>query len=992
MRLRVLTIGLWIWALAIPHLQAQRAYFRAFGPADGLPAGIFNSMAIDPRGQHWLAGANGLFSFDGQYFEAPSLQGPMPRDAHSLLFDGQGRGWMGTLKGLYRWEQGQLKAVPPWEQSFVGFLAYESNAQQLWIGHIMADTLVTLSLAKAGDPSLQPAQELSRSVIFMAQASDQTIWVSFLDSLRHIGPEGVVTHHLPEGLARRDCRVVSASGAHDALAYVERPSALYRYRNGQWHPLPLPPSAYPIAFTNGGLIDRQGNAWIVNSKSELYRIGLAGDVEVFTQKNGLPPGAIDVLGLWEDRHGNIWMLGNNPSAWAKPAPPFRHFGPEQGLGNAFVRCIFEDQQQRLWIGTLDGQLYCLRNGALEKKIAKGPFRYVRAMLQMGEEEFWLGTSEGLWQYHARTGQLQPLGPQYGLPTNGRISHLLHFNDSVLIASDQNTFIAKNGRARAVFPDGQHPYTKASNYFWKESEDVAWIFSPIQIAKMRGGRMEEVVTAEQPIHPMQAVQDRWGRIWVACYGIGLGLLEQGKLSFLTEKDGLSSGLAYNLLQDRAGHLWLGHQTGVDRIRFDPSGKLRDITAFGAHDGFVGGENNAPAALCDGQGQLWWGTVGGLMAYHPQRELPERPVAAYLAQVQVFGQPTEWRQEPYSRYCDSLSRQTGLPANLQLPDYMNRLSFVFGSDNPLREGRLFYRYRLEGHEGAEGWSAPSHAHAQAFADLAPGHYALHLQASNSTDFSQAPSVAFQFRIRPPFWQTWWFAALAAGLLALLALALKRMAENRELRRQMAEWKTQQLLAEERRRISQDMHDDIGSSLSKIAILSETIGRTMAGQGNAGQLAGKVSDTAREVIESLSEIIWNAQGENAQLGAWMAHLREKIADLLETAGLEGHISMPEQAPPERILPHLYRRNLLLVAKEALHNIVKHAQASKVEIEVRLEGAMWQMRLTDNGRGFDPNALPRVNGLHNMRQRMQEIGGDIEIDSAPGRGTRLALRCTLP
>lgn len=200
-------------------------------------------------------------------------------------------------------------------------------------------------------------------------------------------------------------------------------------------------------------------------------------------------------------------------------------------------------------------------------------------------------------------------------------------------------------------------------------------------------------------------------------------------------------------------------------------------------------------------------------------------------------------------------------------------------------------------------------------------------------------------------------------------------------------QLMLERERMRISQDMHDDVGASLTRISILSDLAKNKTDDKEESKQWLGQISDTSRDVMEEMNQIIWALNPKNDTLEGLIAYIRRFAYEYLEPTGINCIFNLPEILPNKALTVEV-RRNVYLVVRESLHNAVKHSGAAKVWISMQLNEHGFKIAIRDNGAGFDPGNLEFPgNGLINMRKRMKDIGGDFHISSAPGKGTEIEL-----
>jgi signal transduction histidine kinase len=202
---------------------------------------------------------------------------------------------------------------------------------------------------------------------------------------------------------------------------------------------------------------------------------------------------------------------------------------------------------------------------------------------------------------------------------------------------------------------------------------------------------------------------------------------------------------------------------------------------------------------------------------------------------------------------------------------------------------------------------------------------------------------------------------------------------------------MLERERARISQDMHDDVGASLTRISILSDLARRKDDVTGETKQWLGQISDTSRSVMEEMSQIIWALNPKNDTLAGLVAYLRRFAYEFLEPTTVKCAFDLPENLPDVALSVEV-RRNIYLVVREALHNVMKHSGATRVNLRLRIEDFRFKIFIKDDGKGFDPGKLKFPgNGLVNMRKRMSDIGGEILIKSEPGSGTEIELIVSL-
>jgi signal transduction histidine kinase len=290
---------------------------------------------------------------------------------------------------------------------------------------------------------------------------------------------------------------------------------------------------------------------------------------------------------------------------------------------------------------------------------------------------------------------------------------------------------------------------------------------------------------------------------------------------------------------------------------------------------------------------------------------------------------------------------------------------------------YQYMLDGID--RDWSAPTDQRTVNYANLSPGAYRFLLRAVNAEGSISTHPAAVSFTILPPLWQSWWFELLAAAAVAGLAYGVYR-------------YRVAQLLALERvrMRIATDLHDDIGSSLSHIVLLSE-VARRQAGQDSVvAESLRRIAGVSGELVDSMSDIVWAINPQKDRLRDMLLRMRHFAGEVFLARGLPFQFQAFGGDPDLRLGIEM-RRQILLIFKEAVHNIVRHSYCTEASIEFGIEGEHLLLRLRDNGRGFEVSQETDGHGLMSMRQRAKDLQGEIEIVSRDGQGTTIALRVPL-
>src|SRR5215471_11606754 len=498
----------------------------------------------------------------------------------------------------------------------------------------------------------------------------------------------------------------------------------------------------------------------------------------------------------------------------------------------------------------------------------------------------------------------------------------------------------------------------------------WIARPAVLARLWHGEFSRLQVGEglSETNPRCFFLDSRGWLWIGMRYGGVSMTKEPAsenpafVNYSTER-GLASNAVRSIAEDDFGRLYLGTDKGLDE--FDPGSSLRHYTS---KDGLA--SNDVRNLYKDRCGNIWVSTSLGVTRLDPRAQRREgHPAPIYFSRVNVAGD-------------DLLLPETGARSiqDLDLPGSRNNLLLEFVGLSFQGEQKLHYQYKLEGVD--TNWGTPAETRSVNYAGLRAGSYSFLARAVNEEGIVSTEPAALRFRILPPVWQRWWFIVTAAAMSGLLAYSLYRLrlAQLIELERV-------------RTRIATDLHDDIGSSLSRMAILSEVVKRQQGSPLESGPMLTEIADSARGLIGSMRDIVWSVDPRRDDLNSLISRVRQFACDVLEPRGIKWDLEGPRQQGRIKLGPD-ERRHLFLIFKEAINNIARHAECSSVLVSIAIDHSKLRASVLDDGRGFTPllDESPTTNGsqghgLSNMRLRATQLGGTLEVQSTPGRGTRLDL-----
>jgi ligand-binding sensor domain-containing protein len=501
------------------------------------------------------------------------------------------------------------------------------------------------------------------------------------------------------------------------------------------------------------------------------------------------------------------------------------------------------------------------------------------------------------------------------------------------------------------------------------------------------------------HVSDIFQDHRSNLWVATYGRGLNKLESDgtHVRFLHPQDstGTQENWIYSIAEDHEGLLWLSTLAGL--VSFDPeSGKFTRHPIEQLHDAHIFG------IYVDERNDLWLSTGIGLARFTPKIQtfarVDEKHGLSFTElrsgfcrnasgklfvggldgfaefdpdSISTTSYPPKIAITAFSVFEKELPGSTIAEGDVHFPHDQNFFSFSFAALDYANPSRNRFAYRMEGVD--RDWVDAGTRNHVRYTHLDPGNYVFKVKGCNADNVWNESGTSVSITITPPFWQTWWFHILAIGCIGGTMYTTYRYRVRRLLE-----------LERLRLRIADDLHDDVGSNLSAIAMMSRSIQRAPGlTRATKGKLA-EIYETAVLTSEGMKDLVWFINPENDTFNDLFLKMKDTASTLLAEIDLEFHAP---QVGESKILPINFKRNVFLAFKEIITNIAKHAKASKANVRIALRDGVFSMILSDNGQGFDQKGTHNGNGLQSLQKRAQQIGGSCKITSVPGQGTTVTF-----
>jgi signal transduction histidine kinase/ligand-binding sensor domain-containing protein len=971
-----------IFSSAAVFTNTPNFFIRVWQVEQGLPQNKVTAVVQTRDGYIWVGTYSGLTRFDGVAFtifdEWNTPQ--MPSSRVTALFESDdGALWVGFENGaVATFKNGKIndERIRACEgDKIVSISADENGDVWLLIGS-------GIFVRARDEEVLEPARGNASGLLSLARDAQRNIWIARNGKLSRMRHAQLRPTELEPGFTNAYVQGICA--AHDGGLWVADGGRVRKWDGQKWAQN-LGSAPWAMSPLTGFIETRKGFLLAGTSDHGFF---------VLFPGTNIPPLHLDRIGdfqadwiisLLEDREGNLWMgTGGNGLVGMRASNIQTLFPPDQWRGRA-VLSVFAAHDGALWIGTEGAGLYRYMEGNWENfGFTNGIANpYVWSIAEDTTGKLFAGTWSG--------GLLVRDGAQFKFAEgmeNIRLSvpALLPAKDGGLWAGTANGLLRwRDGRTNWFASPSKKSLRDVRTIIEATNGTVWFGTAGNGLACLEQGKIRQFHSQDGlPSDYIECLHlDDTGALWIGTFGGGLCRLKDGKFSVINSDQGLPDSVIGHIEDDGRGFFWMSSHGGIVRaskVELDAcaDGKLKkiDCLTYGINDGLPTiecSEGSQPAGCKTADGRLWFPTSKGLVVVDPNdvHRNPSPPPMA-LEGLLVDGRVVE-----------------KLSALLKIPAGGSHFEFHYTALSFVAPEQVRFKCRIEGLE--KEWVDMGPRRVANYNFLPPGSYRFHVIACNNDGVWNESGVSLSFTLLPHFWQTWWFHILGGLATVLAASGIVWFDARRRMRLRLEKLEREQVVERERARIAKDIHDDLGASLTRITMLSQSAWAQAQVPEPAAKNLERIFNTARELTRAMDEIVWAVNPRHDTLDSLANYLNRFANEYLSAADIRCRLDIPLQLP---ILPVTaeVRHNLFLAFKEALHNVVKHACATEVRVELKLEQSRLTLLVVDNGRGFDvgqpkilpePDRIARGNGLANMKHRLAEIGGQCEIASEPDRGT---------
>jgi signal transduction histidine kinase/ligand-binding sensor domain-containing protein len=938
----------------------------AWTQKDGLPAGFITALAQDAEGYLWVGTSAGLFRFDGVRFTPWSDVGTTRLPSASiraLEADPDGTVWVG----------------------------FSDNGS---IARIDGATLRVFGTGEGLSASM---------VLLLVRDSDRELWAGTSDGLYRLtgehwnkwdGSRGVPDEPILTGYADKGSLLIGTA------------KSLLRFDAGAQRFVSIaalndPPRA---------IVDLGGSAYLVTDQVAGMRVVGQPLPVSFERSRG--------RAIIRDRRGNIWLGTAGQGLWRIRLDEqhrvrlAEHATVETGMPSNGASPVFEDREGNIWAGTPEG----LTRLTPYKATQITDIGLVTGIDWTSNGTLWVGTADELLEFPA--GDL--VNPHHHALPGASTLRLIHAdsNDTLWVATESSLWRFTDGRFVSIRLSPSSAVPRQLEAMTSDGQGGLWLSDAEKgLLRWSRGALTPVPLSSDETHVLATLTDSGNRAWFALRNGRVAMSSGTELRVFGPKDGLTGGI-YNAIyedashaiwlagsagltryadghfatahssisfpisnltaiaEDDSDHLWLGSTTGIVQIRRDDCERAVDDPSrpvqyriYDRSDGlaglpFVYSSNKRVAHSLDGR--LWFVTSRGLAVIDPPGLQTATRAPVHIESIGADGV----RYQPRS--------------GATLPSGTSRLDVEFTAINLTSPLKQRFRYRLEGFDA--DWIDAGTRRQAFYTNLPPRQYRFTVMSTDTESVWTQPAAAFEFSIPPRFSQTWWFALICVAGLALAVGGAWRL-HLRSVRRQFA------MLIGERARLSRELHDTLLQNLVGIALQIDAVANdpkvtpSDAQRREFVRMRKRVEQYIREARQSISDLR-SPRLETHDLATALREAGEREID-----GRPIQFSFSQNGTP-RAFPAMLEEQLLKIGREAIVNAARHSQADRISIELESGDRAVTLRVTDNGTGFDPAAIASDAsahyGLTSMRERAEEVGGRLTVDSSHGRGTR--IEATVP
>jgi signal transduction histidine kinase/ligand-binding sensor domain-containing protein len=960
---------------------AQQYPFVHYTPKDGLISNQIKNIYQDSKGRLFFPSVNGLSVYDGSRFTNYTSKNGLNFDIVNCVMEmGDDSVWIITnSSNINCLVNGKMKTVDLKGNPIpvINLLVKDSN-QILYAGtdqglfYLDKDRFIKLPFADTSN------KDLNTFIISIIPVGDylliQRDYATLLEERRPLYLYNKVTKKITAEIEN----IYSVNKSPDGRIWASTEKNILSIDTLELKKGKIVLTELPGKFSElkniGGyfiLFDGEGNGWLGDQNHSLLKAAPDGTITYFTASSGLSMFYINMI--FRDREGITWIATNNAGINKLVQSNFSLEETPYKISLLYDISYNESQNELLLYSTKKATAAIISDHhQIYYHVEKA--NRISQLIKTPHGIFgtWINN---VYKMTLKGNTLYPETILSDLPDNVYSGYLIDKNGNLIVSGKYHLSAIVNGKViciRKLNFYSDHVAMDSKGNIWTANRAGELImYQPHPDDPANYLEQKKIFSKElSGFSPRSIIIDKKDNIWIGTRSHGIVVFSREseiltKKFHITTASGLSDDFIYDLACDGNNNIWTSSALGLDMISIKNGVPvIENLTKQNniyqsVFKTIIDKDNTARALVSN-----------GLIKITAKNKKPGNYIPTLMVSMVKAGKDTI-----SSLKAASLSHK------------QNNLSFNFAATSFLDEKQVLYSYRLQGGTNDQ-WSEPSNNATVSFINLPSGNYTLHIKANFPAGHYPEQIIHYRFSISPPWWQTWWLRSITGLLLIGILILTFRFYYRRKLEKQKTILEKQQAIEKERTRIATDMHDDLGAGLSRIKFLSQSLGNKDTNDESIKTALEKITSYSDEMAEKMGEIVWALNEKNDTLADLVAYTRSYAVEYLATHDIECKANTPLHLPGT-FIPGEIRRNIFLSVKECLHNIVKHAGATRVSFSVELNGKI-QIVIHDNGKGIDWNdQRPYSNGLENIRKRMAEISG--KVDFINEQGTKVLLNVPL-
>ncbi len=944
--------------------HAQKLIFKTYTVENGLVANPVRNFYQDNKGFLWIATREGLSKYDGYKFTnftianglSHNLVNDMYESADGKLYIAENNGTIDLLLNGSVIEKSKFAGVTVNSFGSIGnnriIAATDSGGlQEIKMGNLIKPIQ---SFPRA---SYNDFAELNDSLFIGASEGAIKILNKQFELLSEIEkPREFLTFKI-----YRDKKKQVWLGTNFGLKILLVISA---HQEAPIYTLSSPSFNIPLLeknIVNDIMEDEEGNLWI-GSSIGLFKIAPDKHWQIFTEKSGLPSSNISCL--FEDREKNIWIGTALGIAKLVTKNNIRVFTTEDGLLSNNTKDLITIKKDHLQIITDKGIQNFDVVSQLFMKVRSKLDNLYNGFVNNSQPLLFYKNNNALGKYNYSKDRIE----DYILPAPPNVETYFSVIDAqgIIFNGTQNGLVIRAGNKSYFEKKLSSRITvllvDKKGFLWAGT----WDNGLYRIHYNSNDPDNIKISVEDfswlvPDKNIRSIfEDSKKNIWIGTRYHGLVHISNQRdkpevLQKFDSQTGLMSNFIRAIAEDDNGCIWVGSDLGIDKLILNAS--AFGVFNFSRINNFFSSINKILPQI---NNALWLTTSEGLVKIIDGELEKIAAFPVYITAVRLSDTGFN-----YSNYQPD--------KKVQLKSNANQAEFEFSATSFINEKQVLYSYRLMGSANAS-WSKPANQHDVSYASLQPGNYRFEVRTFGWNGKWGAPAF-FAFIINPPYWQTWWFYTSIGFIILLLfyGIYLNRIRQLLKLQKV-------------RNRIASDLHDEIGSTLTNINILTEISRKNLRKPLEAEKFLNRIAEEVTITSEALNDIIWSVNTGNDSMEEMLARIRRYAADLFDNSNTLCHLELDETIGGKKMSMEL-RRDVYLICKECMNNMVKHAAASNVWIRVTFHRNKLHLSFKDDGKGFDATAVTSRNGLKNIRSRTKKWKGQVNIKTGGQNGTGIEI-----